>query len=254
MSLTYLRRAAIALALLATAGCTIKNAEPPPLTGPSGPVQTISITATPDTISQDGSAVSTIAVTALKNGTPLANLELRFDMFVGGIAQDFGTLRPGRTVRTNATGLASVIYTAPASPPNGLFGTCRGLPGTCVDIVVSPTGSAFETSVTQSVEIRLAPPTIISPAPDPAAPTARFTFSPTPVHPLTAVFFNASSSTATTGRTITTYAWDFGDGTVKSGVTTAHDFGTASVYIVTLTVTDDFGLQGVFASAIDVKP
>ena len=255
MPFSYIRRAAVALALLAAAGCTIKNTEPPTLAGPSGLAQTISVTATPDTISQDGSSVSTIVATALKNGTPLANLELRFDMFVGGVVQDFGTLLPGRTVRTNANGVASVTFTAPPSSPTGLSGTCQGLPGTCVEIKASPTGTSFDTSALQSgsVQIRLAPPTIIAPAPDPAAPTARFTFFPVPVRPLTNINFTAASSTATVGRTIKTYAWDFGDGTAKTGVTASHDFGLPGVYLVTLTVTDDFGLQGVFASAIDVK-
>ncbi len=255
MSFTYLRRIAIAMALLATAGCTIKTAEAPTLAGPSGLAQTISLTATPDTISQDGSSVSTIVATAVKNGTPLANLELRFDMFVRGVVQDFGTLLPGRTVRTNANGVASVIFTAPPSSPSGFFGTCEGLPGTCVEIQASPTGTSFDISALQSgsVRIRLAPPTIIAPAPDPAAPIARFTFFPVPVRPLTNINFTAASSTATAGRTIKTYAWDFGDGTTKTGVTVSHDFGLPGVYLVTLTVTDDFGLQGVFSSPISVN-
>jgi PKD repeat protein len=255
MAFTYVRRATICVALLATAGCTVKNTETPPLTGPSGAAQTLSIIATPDTISQDGRSSSTVTATAMKGGTPLANLELRFDMFVGGVVQDFGTLLPGRTVRTNASGVASVTFTAPPSSPNGLSGTCQGLPGTCVEIKASPTGTSFDTSalLSESVQIRLAPPTIIAPAPDPAAPVARFTFFPVPVHPLTNANFTAASSTATAGRTIQTYVWDFGDGTVKNGMTVSHDFGLPGVYLVTLTVTDDAGRQGVFTSGINVN-
>jgi len=52
-----------ALATIALAACTQQSAqEQPPLTGPSGPATSIRVTATPDTIAQDGSAVSTIAV------------------------------------------------------------------------------------------------------------------------------------------------------------------------------------------------
>lgn len=246
----------LAAALVATAltACTVHRADaPPPLTGPSGSAQTIEITATPDTITQDGTSVSTIAVTALKDGQPLANLEVRFDTLVNGVATEFGTLRPGRTARTDARGVASVTFTSPPSPPNGLFQTCEGLPGTCVEIVATPTGSAFEFAVHPSVQIRLAPPSVLLPS-DPAAPTARFTISPLPVRVLAQGFFNASSSTAIAGRTITSHDWDFGDGMRKSGVTTTHDFGTAGVYIVTLTVTDNFGLQGVFSSTVDVQP
>jgi PKD repeat protein len=49
--------------------------------------------------------------------------------------------------------------------------------------------------------------------------------------------FNASSSTAP-GSTITSYSWDFGDGSpAGSGVTPNHLYGSANTYQVTLTVT-----------------
>jgi PKD repeat protein len=252
-----LKTLAAALATIALTACTLHEAEAPPsLTGPSGPAQTISISATPDSISQDGSSTSTITVTAAKNGQPLANLELRFDMKVNNAASDLGTLRPGRSARTDASGLATVIYTAPPRQTVGPLGKCQGhdLLGYCVDIIVTPTGSAFEASVHPSVQIRLVPPSVIVPAPDPAAPVARFTAFPIPIKVLAQAFFNASSSTATAGRTITSYAWDFGDGTRKSGVNTQHDFDLVGVYFVTLTVTDNAGLQGVFTSAVDVQP
>ena len=74
-------------------------------------------------------------------------------------------------------------------------------------------------------------------------PTPVFVFSPTDPAPSTAVQFNASGSFAVTGRTIVSYAWDWGDGTpTGTGVTTSHTFGPASVtYNVTLTVTDSAG-------------
>jgi PKD repeat protein len=255
---------AAALATIALTACTLDRAATPQQpSGLSGTATSVSLVADPDTLTQDGIEKSTIKVTAISNGRPLANLDLRFDTLVNGsFVQDFGTLQPAR-IRTDANGVATAIFTPPATPRFGPIGTCQsgaalGLPGTCVDIVVSPTvtvpppGTPFATPVAQSVQIRLAPPP--PPPVDPAAPTAKFTFFPTDVHPLIDVFFNASTSTARTGRTITSYAWDFGDGTFKSGVTTSHDFGVVGVYIVTLTVTDDRGLQGVTASAVDVKP
>lgn len=246
---------AAVLATVAVAACAQHKAdEPPPLTGPSGLSQTISITATPDSISQDGSSTSTIAVTALKDGRALANLEVRFDTKVNNAATDFGTFRPGRTARTDANGLATVTYTAPPRQTAGPLGKCQDLIGTCVEIVATPTGTSFGTSVHPSVLIRLVPPSIILPPSDPAAPTARFTVFPTPARVLLQTFFNASSSTATAGRTITSYAWDFGDGTRKTGMNTSHDFDVVGVYMVTLTVTDNFGLQGVFSSTVDVQP
>jgi PKD repeat protein len=255
---------AAALATIALTACTLDRAATPQQpSGLSGTATSVSLVADPDTITQDGIEKSTIKVTAISNGRPLANLDLRFDTLVNGsFVQDFGTLQPAR-MRTDANGVATAIFTPPATPRFGPIGTCRsgaalGLPGTCVDIVVSPTvtvpppGTPFATPVAQSVQIRLAPPP--PPPVDPAAPSAKFTFFPTDVRLLIDVFFNASTSTGQTGRTITSYAWDFGDGTFKSGVTTSHDFGAVGVYIVTLTVTDDRGLQGVTASAVDVKP
>ena len=61
MPFTYIRRAAVALALLAAAGCTVKNSEAPPLTGPSGLALTLNLNAIPDSISQDGGSQSSIA-------------------------------------------------------------------------------------------------------------------------------------------------------------------------------------------------
>ena len=244
---------AVALPAMAVAACTVHKADAPPaLTGPSGPAQTIDMRATPDTITQDGQSVSTIAVTMQRLGQPVANQEIRFDMTVNGIATDFGTFRPGRTARTDANGLATVSFTAPPASPPGRVQTCEGLPGICVDIVATPTGSDFQLADHPQVRIRLAPPSVIQPPADPAAPIASFVIATNPVKVGDQAIFNASSSTATAGRTITSYAWDFGDGTRKSGVSTAHDFDDVGVFIVTLTVTDNFGLQGVFQSPITV--
>jgi serine protease len=41
---------------------------------------------------------------------------------------------------------------------------------------------------------------------------------------------------------IATYDWDFGDGATGSGETITHAYSTAGTYIVTLTVTDSYGL------------
>ena len=42
-------------------------------------------------------------------------------MFVGGVAQDYGTLS-ARSIVTNSDGVATAVYTAPPSPVNGVFG------------------------------------------------------------------------------------------------------------------------------------
>jgi PKD repeat protein len=65
-------------------------------------------------------------------------------------------------------------------------------------------------------------------------PTAAFTSSSSG---LTASF-DASSSAAGTGTTISGYSWTFGDGSTGSGVNPSHPYTTDGTYPVVLTVTD----------------
>lgn len=75
-----------------------------------------------------------------------------------------------------------------------------------------------------------------------AGPTATFTFSPTQPVPNQQINFNATASTASPGRRIVRYEWDFGDGTPgATGVQVAHAYPTVGTFVVTLTVTDDVG-------------
>ncbi len=69
-------------------------------------------------------------------------------------------------------------------------------------------------------------------------PDARFTATPN----AGAFNFDASATTPyLPSQQITNYAWDFGDGTVATGVTTTHTF-TPGRHTVTLTVTSSTGL------------
>jgi PKD repeat protein len=256
MSFTFIRRAAVALALIATAGCTVKTTEPPPLTGPSGLALLLSLNAVPDSISQDGGSQSSVRVSAIgPDGKPVSALPLRVDMMVNGVAQDYGTLS-ARALVTNGDGVASVVYTAPPSPPNGLFGTCGSLPGNCVSIVATATATNFATANPQQVQIRLVPTGVI--LPPASAPVAAFTISPTPVNFNVASIFDASTSTIGSGATtISSYNWSFGDGASGSGKTVSHTFtsGTSATpsFNVTLTVTNDRGLSASTTQAVAVS-
>ena len=68
-------------------------------------------------------------------------------------------------------------------------------------------------------------------------PTASFTYSCTD----RVCSFNASGS-SDPGGSISSYAWNFGDETTASGVTTSHTYAAGGTYSVILTVTDDGGL------------
>lgn len=77
--------------------------------------------------------------------------------------------------------------------------------------------------------------------------TASFTASPTNPTTLIAVQFNGVASSGPAGATITSWAWDFGDGTAvetNDVATTSHTFTVAGIYIVRLTVTDSSGRTG----------
>ncbi|MGV8858333.1 PKD domain-containing protein [Rhodoglobus sp.] len=78
-------------------------------------------------------------------------------------------------------------------------------------------------------------------------PNAAFTSA---ASDLTATF-NGSTSSDPDG-TISSYAWNFGDGQTGTGVTAAHSYATAGNYTVRLTVTDNQGATGTTTQQITV--
>ncbi len=67
----------------------------------------------------------------------------------------------------------------------------------------------------------------------------------------TTVSFDASESNATEGS-ITSYEWEFGDGSSASGESAEHSYDTGGSYDVTVTVTDDEGRTGVETKEVEV--
>jgi PKD repeat protein len=82
-------------------------------------------------------------------------------------------------------------------------------------------------------------------------PTASFTYSPD--HPVAGqrMTFDSSSSSDPDG-TIVSYSWKFGDGGTGNGKVATHVYDESREYTVTLTVTDDDGLQDTLSKVVTV--
>ena len=216
----------LALATLA-ASCTVKESEPPALSGPSELALSLGLQALPDMVYQDGFSQSTVTVEARgPNSQPARNVTLRVDMLLNGAVGDFGTVS-ARTLVTGDDGRARVTYTAPpgSSTPSDT--------GSLVTLLFTPIGGDYRGAVERQVDIRVMPKTTILP---PSRVTAAFVFSPTSVAAFQTVNFDASASTdngVPCGANCT-YNWTFGDGGSSGGMNTTHEFRAAGAYVVTL--------------------
>ncbi len=73
----------------------------------------------------------------------------------------------------------------------------------------------------------------------PCPPTACITATPTSGAAPLVVNFSAACSSSPSGTTISSYAWNFGDGNTATGATPSHTFTANGTYTVTLTVTNN---------------
>jgi len=162
----------------------------------------VEISAWPTTISVNSTMNSTITAMVYLNGNPVANVNVTF-------TTDLGTLSSSWAI-TDANGIATVMLYPSTSP------------GTAI---VEATWVGLGNSTTVILNV---------------IPVALFTESAETVYTGEIISFNASDSYDPDGS-ITSYLWDFGDGTNATGVTANHTYVDDGVYTVTLTVTDDRG-------------
>ncbi|WP_284549728.1 PKD domain-containing protein [Aestuariimicrobium sp. T2.26MG-19.2B] len=80
-------------------------------------------------------------------------------------------------------------------------------------------------------------------------PTAAFTST---TDALKATLDGSTSTDPDGNATIASYAWDFGDTTTGTGITTSHTYTTAGTYQVKLTVTDNAGASNSITKAVTV--
>ena len=93
-------------------------------------------------------------------------------------------------------------------------------------------------TVTDNEQVEASNSLTVTVQPDPGVLTAEAGPNQT-VSAGSTVTFDGSGSYAPAGRTIDTYAWDFGDGTSGTGVKATHTYSAPGVYNVTLKITDD---------------
>ena len=130
--------------------CRLTGQVVPPLAGPSSVALSLSVTAAPDTLVQDGVSQSAIAVVAMDaGGRPVSGVVATVDLEDDGPEIDVGRLS-ARFVVTNVDGKGSVAYTAPrARRRNGveMVATIR----------VTPVGTNYGQALPRIVRIRLRP-------------------------------------------------------------------------------------------------
>jgi PKD repeat protein len=222
----------IGLALLA-AGCTTREQNTPPLTGPSEASTAITIGVSPDVLNQDGASQSLVTITARdSNGQPLRNLPLRAEIRVDGFTTDFGRLS-AKNVVTDANGRATVVYTA----PNAVPGLVAEVP---IQIAVTPAESDNANANTRVVTIRLVPPGVVGAPPSPLKPD----FTPPSPTVGNVAFFQATvvdASNADATSQVASFVWDFGDGDSANGRNQTHVYDSPGTFAVTLTIIDTLG-------------
>ena len=235
---------AVAVMVAMTTGCSLDSQKAPSVTGPSELGLSLGVSASPDFITQDGVSRSVIEVQARNgNNQPISGLMVRMDTAVDGLLAEFGTLS-AKMVSTNGDGRATVVYTAPPPPPAGAPADIT------VSVIATPVGGNYANTVSRTVVIRLARPSIILPPSGlpPGAPTADFFFSPTQPREGDTVLFDGSPST-----NAMSFEWNFGDGRTGAGVRPTNAFDLAGVYNVTLTVTSESGATQSVSKQVSVQ-
>jgi PKD repeat protein len=248
----HMVRAFRALALLLTvtlaAACSVKDTPAPALSGPSELALSLTMAATPDILSLDGSSQSQVIVIARDaSGKAVPNVSLRLDTSIGGAIIDYGTLS-SKTIVTGGDGRALALYTAPRAS------AVSEQPGTTLTVLATPVGSNYANSTARSVDIQLVAPGVIT---GPNDLTVAFTFAPvSPTANETVVFTSptcvGTSTTDCTSASVTSWSWTFGDGGTASGKDVTHSFAAGN-YPVTLTVKDSLNHAVSTTKTVTVK-
>jgi PKD repeat protein len=230
-------------ALAVLTGCTVKDVDQPALAGPSTFAHSINMVADKDTLTQNGVDFTDIRITALGPDGQSESIPLNAQLYVNGVAADYGTLST-KTPTTPTT----IRYTAPPAST-----VAAGQVPQTVTLVVTPRNAGdFRGETPRQLDLRLLPQGVIIPS-NPNL-QANFTFAPTSPKVLDLVTFDATGTlnSGTACGAGCTYSWNFGDGTSAAGQVTTHQFRTVGTFQVTLTVMDFLGAVSTKIATITV--
>ena len=240
------------LAALSSPACTLDNAEAPEIAGPSTVGHSIEVRANPDQITADGWSSSVIeAVLRGPNSERLSGALIQFDIqgFVdqgnlaplNGPRPTYGGVEAGPvSATTDGNGVARARYWAP-------FRTDQPT-DTVVTILAREQGTNFRFALAAAgqtdIFLRAADRPIPSPLPVPQpgcpTPTAELTISRVcsggEILAGSAILAQGGASEGGTGEVVTTFMWNWGDGTVESS-SSSSAFHTFSSDLVGFNVT-----------------
>lgn len=244
MDIKYLKPLYCVVLAASLGACTMKESEAPAYSGPSEFGQSVSVSAVPDAIVQDGASQSVVTVTVYgPTGQPVSNVPLRADISVNGSLADFGNLS-ARNLVTNNQGRATLVYTAPKLPNGAAYDPNAG-----VQIGITPLGGDAGNAVTRVTNVRLLPPGVVVPPSD--LPLSFGQGSPTAGNAESALSF---SVVPPAGFTIVKYTWDFGDGTsvTTTAPNTSHTYHSSGTFVVTVVAETSGGRTGTASQTIAI--
>jgi len=253
--------------LVVYAGCGFNGVEVPELVGPSELATSVSLTASPDVMVADGFSTSLVTATVRdQNGQTAAGRDIFFAISDSkGNFADIGSLRSlttgvdvgtGLQVRTNAQGVAAVVYEAPARTD--------ATANQFVRVSARPLGTDAQSALYRSVEIELrsAESRLFPQVPGNMLPLCSFTVQVTGKSTCTTVNsctipINTSvlfQSTATDpDGVIVRYFWSFGNGKTADHADVSTSYSIPGTYTVTHVVTDNNGGQAACAATITAQ-
>ncbi|MGZ6753985.1 MAG: PKD domain-containing protein, partial [Nocardioides sp.] len=172
-----------------------------------------------------------LAETVNRAGHPTPLVDAPAGSWVVSYWADKSAATTGFTLPGSVTGRHALCSTGTGHVCSTLADSGGPVPTGQYGGLVATADTASANATTWSVVLRTVEPD--------QAPTAAFTSTCDG----TACTFDGTGSTDPDGSVVS-YAWDFGDGGTATGASASHDFLASGTRGVTLTVTDDEGVQG----------